>query len=450
MEKDEIIILNSEARNDPKRLNLNLVKDDIPKNGEIGKHLDGSFIQHPRIIEPKTSVIQMTYNSKMNSDDIFHPRANIVSVQEKDPLIETETEEDTIANLDLLATMLGEPPRKKSVWDFFDLVVKNMPLAVHIKESSRAKSLVHARNVEESEPRDILDHPSNIKTKVKTRIVTKKKTPNSRMAKGKQKTAPKIIQSELDLPVRQSQTAISNFFEIPSNNDMWQYEVNNNMPICPSVNIDPQQYEMPFMVPESENTTIIKGSPDLSIKSSQWGNFPTQESHSLKNHTICRTQNMKTANKEGLHTIKWLFRCDDCEKTFPEAWRLKKHRMIHTGEKPFVCDVCEKSFTQSHHLKEHIMNHHDGLKPFMCYYCAQEFSTRRILKSHEIIHTGERPFQCDVCKEAFGQHGDLWKHKQIHQRNILAEEPVRMSVVADCEISVLPESSRLFVKFLPN
>ena len=59
------------------------------------------------------------------------------------------------------------------------------------------------------------------------------------------------------------------------------------------------------------------------------------------------------------------FVCNDCGKSFSQAWRLKTHQHVHTGEKSFSCTDCGKSFTAAGNLKKH-QRVHTGEKPFSC------------------------------------------------------------------------------------
>ena len=41
------------------------------------------------------------------------------------------------------------------------------------------------------------------------------------------------------------------------------------------------------------------------------------------------------------HSKKGKFKCDDCEKSFNEEWKLNAHKKSHAVH---YCDHCEKSF----------------------------------------------------------------------------------------------------------
>ena len=37
------------------------------------------------------------------------------------------------------------------------------------------------------------------------------------------------------------------------------------------------------------------------------------------------------------------YKCNFCERTFPESSKLTMHNRSHTGEKTFKCNLCEKA-----------------------------------------------------------------------------------------------------------
>ena len=54
-----------------------------------------------------------------------------------------------------------------------------------------------------------------------------------------------------------------------------------------------------------------------------------------------------------------LGRCDwpGCTSVFRENSKLKRHKLVHTGEKAFKCEHCGLSFSLRHNLKTHEKTH---------------------------------------------------------------------------------------------
>lgn len=58
---------------------------------------------------------------------------------------------------------------------------------------------------------------------------------------------------------------------------------------------------------------------------------------------------------------KMEYYCSVCSKEFPHAYKLERHKLIHTGEKPYCCSICGRGFNQKGNLKTH-HKVHLGLK----------------------------------------------------------------------------------------
>jgi len=83
------------------------------------------------------------------------------------------------------------------------------------------------------------------------------------------------------------------------------------------------------------------------------------------------------ANEVGLHP------CLSCGKSFPQAYRLKRHiREVHDKEKLYRCNECEKEFFKSTSLIRHKISVHEKVRPFGCPNCESRFKDRSALKYH--------------------------------------------------------------------
>jgi len=77
------------------------------------------------------------------------------------------------------------------------------------------------------------------------------------------------------------------------------------------------------------------------------------------------------------------FPCGSCDKSFPQAYRLKRHiREVHDKEKMFKCEECSKKFFKSNSLVRHKISVHDKISPFSCPNCESRFKDRSALKYH--------------------------------------------------------------------
>ena len=106
-------------------------------------------------------------------------------------------------------------------------------------------------------------------------------------------------------------------------------------------------------------------------------NVPNVTNVSARQELLCVINFLMQENGE--------FACNRCVKTFTEAFTLRSHQRMHSGEKPCICNVCEKSFTNS-----------------------------ASLTNHKRMHTGETPFACKLCKKSFTQSIDLKDHQSVH------------------------------------
>ncbi|XP_018798837.1 PREDICTED: zinc finger protein 569-like isoform X2 [Bactrocera latifrons] len=110
---------------------------------------------------------------------------------------------------------------------------------------------------------------------------------------------------------------------------------------------------------------------------------------------------------------KRMFPCHVCGKHMISASKLRYHMVMHTGEKDYLCTMCPKAYSTIYALKHHIRTH-TGERPYECKFCGDRFLRPTTLKSHQRRHTGERPYGCDICGKRFIQHSSMTTHMKLN------------------------------------
>ena len=137
--------------------------------------------------------------------------------------------------------------------------------------------------------------------------------------------------------------------------------------------------------------------------------------HQLKQHKFCHRGDKSDTYADEDTLEERLYTCDTCTYSTTSNNLLSKHKTTHK-EKPFQCAECDYRTDKSYKLKIHKMIH-TGEKPFMCDTCGYRTRTAYYLQKHKMKHTGEKPYTCDSCSYSTRFKQQLKKHKRLYHNN---------------------------------
>lgn len=111
------------------------------------------------------------------------------------------------------------------------------------------------------------------------------------------------------------------------------------------------------------------------------------------------------------------FTCKDCQKTFRNAYQLKKHQQsVH---RVFKCDKCARGFKSEKEFQVHLERHQKS-DNFQCAHCSKCFTNNTNLRRHEKVHLeAARTFECTYCMKNFNQKTNLVRHLKVHEKKIV-------------------------------
>ena len=82
----------------------------------------------------------------------------------------------------------------------------------------------------------------------------------------------------------------------------------------------------------------------------------------------------------------------------------------------FKCKICGLFLKSKRYLVAHIQSHYGG--GYKCDYpgCTSVFKENAKLKRHKLVHTGEKAFKCEYCGLSFSLRHNLKTHEKTHTR----------------------------------
>eukprot|EP01135_Chromosphaera_perkinsii_P004018 Nk52_evm31s266 gene=Nk52_evmTU31s266 len=118
------------------------------------------------------------------------------------------------------------------------------------------------------------------------------------------------------------------------------------------------------------------------------------------------------------HLCTW----KNCNKLFPERFKMERHMLSHTGEKPHQCQFpdCGKEFSRQDRLAQHEIQAHSDIRNYVCEHegCGKGFKRPDHLRKHLQIHEEEK-WKCEepFCFRILPSYSDLLLHyKNEHKK----------------------------------
>ncbi|XP_064459626.1 zinc finger protein 43-like [Ornithodoros turicata] len=109
------------------------------------------------------------------------------------------------------------------------------------------------------------------------------------------------------------------------------------------------------------------------------------------------------------------FTCDECEFSTFSPYRIKAHKIMHTGIMPFQCTTCSKSFVVQDELTRHMaLSHSRGRGTHPCTQCKRVFVAKQRFDYHMQLHEMGGGFSCPDCGYLYESRSYLEHHMQSH------------------------------------
>lgn len=117
-------------------------------------------------------------------------------------------------------------------------------------------------------------------------------------------------------------------------------------------------------------------------------------------------RHMGTAHK------KKTFQCTHC----PESFTSEYAKIVHVTKEhnAYKCSHCNAFFPTPFKMDQHVKRIHFHEKNVKCTQCDKTFFDQRRLKKHMGLHIRKKAFSCDYCDKSFMWKKNLTKHVNVH------------------------------------
>ena len=166
------------------------------------------------------------------------------------------------------------------------------------------------------------------------------------------------------------------------------------------------------------------------------------QKHSMKilndsTEELLTNDNDLFVNGDPFQEVAASFKCNDCEKCFPDSYKFKRHYdAVHLNLKPFKCHICSKNFRDRSMLGRHTNSVHVMVKDKQCDKCNETFSRQSDLRIHLTkVHFELLSFPCHSCNKMFHYQRTLKRHcnvfhkqKKLIESELLDKKALKMNV----------------------